>query len=132
MPARTARYFKKLKNPPFNRRMAVSNHAVATAAESRSGDVRRLQTSLSFARKGVIVTSTETILYLKKCRPRRRTTREKIRAGRGRPAFQRLLHAIADFAVLHAIGEVNDQPNDKPNNQTHPGDSVQRSEERRV
>src|SRR5438445_13569069 len=77
MPARTARYFKKLKNPPFNRRMAVSNPAVATAAETRSGHVRRLQTSLSFARKGVIVPSTETILYLKKCRPRRRTTKEK-------------------------------------------------------
>src|SRR6266850_5872110 len=64
MPARTARYFKKLKKPPLNANMEASNPPATTTVETRSGHVRRLQTSLRLARKGVIVPSTETILYL--------------------------------------------------------------------
>src|SRR5712691_7253930 len=127
MPARTARYFKKLKKPPWNANMAVSNPPATTTVETKSGHVRRLQASLRLARKGVIVPSMETILYLKKCRPRRRTTRKESGPGARRPARRDLFYAIADFAVFHTVGEVNDQPDDQPNNQPHPGNSVQTS-----
>src|SRR5256885_11153172 len=89
--------FRSLKRPPCKSKIEASNPAVATTAETRSGHVRRLQTSLRFARKGVIVASTETILYLlsgdcktanKECRPRRRTTREGCEPGAERPALR--------------------------------------------
>src|SRR5229473_5460752 len=68
----------------------------------------------------------------------KQSTRSSARGGepRGRsrstgrtptPGLSELLHAVADFAVFHAIGKINDQPNDEPNNQPHPGNPVQAS-----
>ena len=98
----------------FRSKIEASNPAVATAAETRSGNVRRLQISLRLARKGVIVPSVETNTLPESVqRMQGKRLRSERQAGRhSRPVCQKevlllLLLRVADAAVVTAVGEIN-------------------------
>src|SRR5579859_2473671 len=92
------------------------------AEQTTSSQEMRLQTSFRLVNRDFMGLQSEEILYL------------KMRLHAGEPcrtvplsAFGSLFHAIADFAVLHAISEVNDHADDEPNDQAQPRDAIQSS-----
>src|SRR5215467_11720084 len=124
----------KLKTPPLAPRSSISSPMTTRTEQTTSSHERWLQTSFKLVSTGFMGLKSEEILYLKMwwhaARPPTDPERcQEILTERLPPGCNRLLQAIADLAVLHAVGEINDLPDNQPNDQTYPCNSVQASHE---
>src|SRR5215472_17199417 len=111
----------KLKTPPLPPRSSTSNPATTTAEQTTSSQERWLQTSFRLLSRSFMGLKSEEILYLKMRwlagLAHSRQSQERDTSSCESRAISGLFHCVADFAVLHAVAEINDQSNDQPHQQ---------------